>query len=226
MNITIREIQIKVAQHMIQPNMEIEHSTVRNIMMQMNMDEGKTSVILPMLAVNSSSSNSSLVHIIVLKSLFPTNYQSLRCKLGDLLNRRLLNCDIILTPLEDILSFDLLTIDKCRRNEFDIGRSMLTVQRLLKKYVHDVLDESDEILHVKYQLIYTVGGQQQVDRDAKRWKTIQTILELVKKYAADISKCFYENICYKPSERKSTFPQFRLQSYEPFPLLCQKIAND
>ncbi|CAF5152087.1 unnamed protein product [Rotaria sp. Silwood1] len=89
MNITIREIQIKVAQHMIQPNMEIEHSTVRNIMMQMNMDEGKTSVILPMLAVNSSSSNSSLVHIIVLKSLFPTNYQSLRCKLGDLLNRRI-----------------------------------------------------------------------------------------------------------------------------------------
>ncbi|CAF5159710.1 unnamed protein product [Rotaria sp. Silwood1] len=103
---------------------------------------------------------------------------------------------------------------------------MLTVQRWLKKYVRDVLDESDEILHVKYHLIYSVGGQQQVDGGAKRWKTIQTILELVKKHAVNISKCFYVNVCYKPSERESTFPQFRLQSYEPFPLLCQKIAND
>ncbi|CAF4889265.1 unnamed protein product [Rotaria sp. Silwood1] len=136
--------------------------------------------------------------------------------------RGLLNCDIILTSPEDILSFDLLTIDKCRRNEFDIGRSMLTVQRWLKKYVRDVLDESDEILHVKYQLIYTVDGV------AKRWKTIQTILEFVKKHAADISKCFYENVCYKLSERKSTFPQFRLQSnyrYADKPIILSFILE-
>ncbi|CAF0875007.1 unnamed protein product [Rotaria sordida] len=253
MNITIREIQIKVAQHMIQPKMIIDDSTVQNIVMQMNMGEGKTSVILPMLAVNLSSSNSTLVRIIILKSLFPTNYQSLRYKLGGLLNRRIFpftcrrdmnfndvqinqifkrfqeglkNCDIILTSPEDILSFDLLTIDKCRRNEFNVGRSMLTVQRWLKNYVRDVLDESDEILHVKYQLIYTIGGQQQVDGGAERWKTIQTILKLVKKHATDISNSFYEYVYYKPSERKSAFPQFRLQSYEPFRLLCQKIAND
>ncbi|CAF3750887.1 unnamed protein product, partial [Rotaria sordida] len=253
MNITIREMQIKVAQHMIQPNMKINDLSVRNMVMQMNMGEGKTSVILPMLAVNLSSSNSSLVRIIVLKSLFPTNYQSLRYKLGGLLNRRIFpfpcrhdmnfnnvqineifkrfqrglqNCDIILTSPEDILSFDLLTIDKCRRNEFDIGSSMLIVQRWLKKYVRDILDESDEILHVKYQLIYTVGSQQQIDGGAERWKTIQTILELGKKHAVDISKCCCENVYYKSSERKSTFPQFRLQSSEPFSLLCQKIAND
>ncbi|CAF1340953.1 unnamed protein product [Rotaria sp. Silwood1] len=253
MNITIREIQIKVANHMIQPNMKTDDSTVQSIVMQMNMGEGKTSVILPMLAVNLSSSNSSLVRIIVLKSLFSTNYQSLRYKLGGLLNRRIFplacrrdmnfndqqinqilkrfeqglrNCDIILTSPEDILSFDLLTIDKCRRNEFDVGRSMLTVQRWLKTYARDVLDESDEILHVKYQLIYTVGGQQQVDGGVERWKTIQSILHLVKKHAEDISKTFKEETCYKSPERKSAFPQFRLQSHEPFPLLCQKIAND
>ena len=40
----------------------------------------------------------------------------------------------------------------------------------------------------KYQLIYTVGGQQQVDGGAERWKTIQSILELVKKHAADIAQ--------------------------------------
>ncbi|CAF3125081.1 unnamed protein product [Rotaria sp. Silwood2] len=253
MNITIREIQIEVAQHMIQSNINTDDSTVRNIVMQMNMGEGKTSVILPMLAVNLSSFNSSLVRVIILKSLFPTNYQSLRYKLGGLLNQRifpfacrrdmnfnneqtnkifkrfqqaLCNCDVVLTSSEDILSFDLLSIDKCRSQEFDVARSMLTIQRWLKRYSRDILDESDEILHVKYQLIYTVGGQQQVDGGSERWKTIQTILELVKKHAADISDHFHDNVSYKARERKSAFPQFRLQSHEPFPLLCQKIAND
>ncbi|CAF4812382.1 unnamed protein product, partial [Rotaria sp. Silwood2] len=131
-----------------------------------------------------------VVGVIILKSLFPTNYQSLRYKLGGLLNQRifpfacrrdmnfnneqtnkifkrfqqaLCNCDVVLTSSEDILSFDLLSIDKCRSQEFDVARSMLTIQRWLKRYSRDILDESDEILHVKYQLIYTVGGQQQVD---------------------------------------------------------------
>ncbi|CAF3462404.1 unnamed protein product [Rotaria socialis] len=254
MNITIREIQIKVANHMMQPNMRVDNSTVQNIVTQMNMGEGKTAVILPMLAAYLSSSNLSLARIIVLKSLFPTNYQSLRYKLGGLLNRRIFpfacrrdmnfkdqqinqiferfkhglrNCDIILTTSEDILSFDLLTIDKCRRHQFDVGRSMLTVQRWLKTYVRDVLDESDEILHVKYQLIYTVGGQQQLDAGEERWKTIQSILNLVKKHAKDVSRMFQEKTCYKSPERKSGFPQFRLQSCEEaYPLLCQKIASD
>ncbi|CAF4941742.1 unnamed protein product, partial [Rotaria sp. Silwood1] len=75
----------------------------------------------------------------------------------------LINRDIVMTAPEYLLSFDLLAIDKCRRNEFEAARSMLTVQRWSKKFVRDVLDESDEVLHVKYQLIYTVGRQQQID---------------------------------------------------------------
>ncbi|CAF5077046.1 unnamed protein product [Rotaria sp. Silwood1] len=153
-----------------------------------------------MLALSLCSSSSSLVRIIVLKALFPMNYQSLRYKLGGLLNRRVIpfgcrrdmnfshvqvnqifdrlkqglhNLDIVLTSPEDILSFDLLTIDKCRRNEFDVGRSMLLIQNWMKTFVRDVLDESDEILHVKYQLIYSIGRQQQVDGGVERWKTIQ-----------------------------------------------------
>ncbi|CAF3125226.1 unnamed protein product [Rotaria sp. Silwood2] len=51
---------------------------------------------------------------------------------------------------------------------------MLTVQQWLKQYVRDVLDESDEILHVEYQLIYTVGGQEQGDGGAERWKGVAT----------------------------------------------------
>ncbi|CAF4331833.1 unnamed protein product, partial [Rotaria sp. Silwood2] len=217
------------------------------------MGEGKTSVILPMLAVELSSADSVLTRIIVLKSLFPTNYDSLKYKLGGLLNRRIFSfrcrrdlnfnnqqinkinhrlqrglhrCDVLLTSPEDILSFDLLTIDRCRKEQFEIGRSMLNVQRWLKTYARDVLDESDEILHVKYQLIYTIGGQQQVDGGAERWKTIQTIFILLKKHCQDIFTQFQEKVFYKPPARKSAFPQFRLQSHEPYAYLCTKISKD
>ncbi|CAF4113865.1 unnamed protein product [Adineta steineri] len=253
MNITIREIQIQVARHMMNPKTTEDNSSIRNTVMQMNMGEGKTSIILPMLALSLSSSSSSLVRIIVLKSLFPMNYQSLRCKLGGLLNRRVLpfacrrdmnfsnlqveqiftrlqqglsNCDVVLTSPEDILSFDLLTIDKCRRNEFDVGQSMLSVQHWCKTYIRDILDESDEILHVKYQLIYSVGRQQQVDGGVERWKTIQSILTFVKQHAATIAHQYGDDVFYKASTRKSHFPEFRLLSHQPFPSLCKLILKE
>ncbi|CAF2919799.1 unnamed protein product [Rotaria sp. Silwood2] len=254
MNITIREVQVDVARHMIDPSRsDAKDSQVKNIVMQMNMGEGKTSVIVPMLALSLCSSTSSLVRIIVLKSLLIMNYQSLRSKLGGLLNRRIFpfacrrdmdfnasqigqifqhlrqglnRRDIILTAPEYILSFDLLTIDKCRRKEFQVGRSMLTVQQWLKRFARDVLDESDEILHVKYQLIYTIGSQQPVDAGAQRWKTIQLILELVKKNAEDVARNYSKDISYEKASRSSHFPSFRLLSHQPFPSLAEKIAND
>ncbi|CAF1403176.1 unnamed protein product [Adineta steineri] len=254
MNITIREIQIEVTRHMIQPKIVEDNSTVRNIVMQMNMGEGKTSVILPMLALSLCSSSSSLVRIIVLKSLFPMNYQSLRYKLGGLLNRRVLpfacrrdmnftdiqvnkifnrlqqglkKLDVVLISPEDILSFDLLTIDKCRQKQFDVGHSMLSIQRWIKTFTRDILDESDEILHVKYQLIYSIGRQQEVDGGLERWRTIQLVLNLVKQNAAYIAQQYNNDVFYKKiSQRQSSFSEFRLLNHRPFPELCQKIAND
>ncbi|CAF1466508.1 unnamed protein product [Adineta ricciae] len=253
MNITIREVQVQVARHMTQPLINENSSSVRNIVMQMNMGEGKTSVILPMLAVSLCSSASNLVRIIVLKALFPMNYQSLRYKLGGLLNRHVIpfacrrdmnfndvqanqifnrfkqaihNLDVILTSPEDILSFDLLTIDKCRRNEYDVGGSMLSIQSWVKKYVRDVLDESDEILHVKYQLIYSIGRQLQVDGGIERWKTIQYVLNLVKQHAASIAQQYKNDIFYQSSKRQSSFPEFRLLSHLSYSELCRRVAND
>ncbi|CAF1184661.1 unnamed protein product [Rotaria sp. Silwood1] len=253
MNITIREIQIKVVRHMMEPPTSADDKIAKNIVMQMNMGEGKTSVIIPMLALSLCSSSSSLVRVVVLKALLTINYQSLRSKLGGLLNRKifpffcrrdmnfnltqintifqrfqqaLIKRDVIITAPEYILSFDLLTIDKCRRQELELGKSMLNIQRWSKKYARDVLDESDEILHVKYQLIYTVGGQLQVDGGIERWKTIQSILHSVKQHAASIAESYENDVCYKASTKSSHFPEFRLLSERPFLKLCENIAND
>lgn len=40
---------------------------------------------------------------------------------------------------------------------FEDGMGLFRLQKWIKENVRDVLDESDEILHCKYQLIYTLG---------------------------------------------------------------------
>lgn len=83
-NLTIRRIQIEIAKRMIQPpENETKHSV-----MQLNMGEGKTAVIVPILAARLADGKQAC-QVIVLKSLFATNLKSLRQYLGGFLNRRI-----------------------------------------------------------------------------------------------------------------------------------------
>lgn len=86
-NLTIREIQIKVAEQMIEPakkeGVDAKHST-----MQLNMGEGKTAVIAPIIAATLADGK-QCCQITVLKSLFATNLKALRKYLGGMLNRRM-----------------------------------------------------------------------------------------------------------------------------------------
>jgi hypothetical protein len=102
---------------------------------------------------------------------------------------------------------------------------MLSTQRWLKTFVRDILDESDEILHVKYQLIYSIGRQQQVDGGIERWKTVQTVLNFVKQHAAYITEKYTDDVFYKTSDRQSSFSEFRLVTHRPFAELCERIAR-
>lgn len=88
-NLTIREIQIKVAEHMMNPP-PIQNATTddaKHSVMQLNMGEGKTSVIIPMLAATLANGN-QFCQITVLKALFSTNLRQLRQYLGGMLNKR------------------------------------------------------------------------------------------------------------------------------------------
>lgn len=83
-NLTIRRIQVKIAIRMMKPpDIEKKHSV-----MQLNMGEGKTSVIVPMIA-SILANGEQACQISVLKSLFATNLKSLRGYLGGMLNRRI-----------------------------------------------------------------------------------------------------------------------------------------
>lgn len=83
-NLTIRRIQIEIAKRMIEP---AEIGTKHSVM-QLNMGEGKTAVIVPILALRLADGNQAC-QITVLKSLYATNLKSLRQYLGGMLNKRI-----------------------------------------------------------------------------------------------------------------------------------------
>ena len=119
---TIRRLQVKVARRMIRPS----NSGIYNTVMQLNMGEGKTSVIIPMVASTltnkgkSKSGDHHLVRVIVLKSLFNMNYAGLVEKLGGLLNKRVYyfpcsrDCNTFDNDKEIVIFKKLL--EECKQN--------------------------------------------------------------------------------------------------------------
>ncbi|CAE7249099.1 unnamed protein product [Symbiodinium natans] len=61
---------------------------------------------------------------------------------------------------------------------------------LLKTHGRDVLDESDEILHAKYQLIYTLGSPTPLDGGALRWRVAAAVLASVARHACELVQEF------------------------------------
>lgn len=194
-------------------------SSGQNSVLQLNMGEGKSSVIIPMVAASLADGN-TLVRVVVLKSLSLEMFQLLVRRLCGLPNRRICyfpfsrqtdltdgrlqqltqlykDCvadgGILVVQPEHILSGKLLLVDtllspaqgtKAERQLHSQNLTQsLSLQRWLADKSRDVLDESDELLHVRYQLIYTKGKQQPIEGQVYRWRTIQTLLTCVSRLA-------------------------------------------
>ncbi|KAJ6635827.1 hypothetical protein Bhyg_14413, partial [Pseudolycoriella hygida] len=197
-DLTIRPIQIEVAKRMINPpEIGTKHSV-----MQLNMGEGKTAVIVPILAAILANGQ-QVCQVTVLKSLFATNLKELRQCLGGMLNRRIytfpcrrdmpinkyaekmldihIECrllkGVVLTLPEYRLSFQLKIYEAPGKDEMECAAVLLEIHNWLNQNVRNILDESDAILQPKYQLIYTLGEQRSLDGGAQRWTTIQAILK-------------------------------------------------
>ena len=199
-----RPVQLRIAKEMYSPSEE------GNIALQLNMGEGKSSVIVPMAAC-SLADGRKLVRVVVLKSLVPQMFQLLVDRVAGLTNRRVAyfpfsrqinlqsavditrvsslyesckqDSGILLVQPEHILSAKLLSIEKLLvsvtdRKSRDLASAALQLQRWLERSARDILDESDEELHVRYQLIYTMGLQAPIDGHPYRWTTAQQLLSL------------------------------------------------
>ena len=61
------------------------------------------------------------------------------------------------------------------------------LQGYICSYSRDILDESDEILQPRFQMIYTVGLPQHVEGFPERWTITQQVLRLVNRHVSSMS---------------------------------------
>jgi Protein of unknown function (DUF3638) len=199
-NVLIRRIQAQVALKIISGEKQI---------LQLNMGEGKTSVISP-LVCSSLADGKHVVQLTLLTSLLETHGQELALKLSGLLEQ-----PVYYFPCRRDIRFDKNLIDRmitsfkeCVKqggcivtvpefrlslqlkleemiihqvNHFDGKMSeevkfLLQLFELHQSHVIDLVDEADEILRHKYQLLYTMGSQVSIDGGERRWQVLQDVL--------------------------------------------------
>ncbi|KAI1930837.1 hypothetical protein LOZ65_001413 [Ophidiomyces ophidiicola] len=244
-NMQIREEQVTVALEMVSPTSDA------NSVLQMNMGQGKTSVIMPMAACLLADSK-ILARLLVPKTLLSQAAQTLQSRLGGLLGREithipfsrqtqtitkvieeyqqlhnnaLQNSGIILGVPEHIMSFQLSGLQRLSDGKVGEAMKMMAVQSQMEISCRDILDECDFTLAVKTQLIYPSGSQLAVDGHPYRWKVIQIVLHLVTHHLPRLKEGFPHSIGVV--KRSMTgFPVVYLLRNDVGEALVQNIVDD
>ncbi|GKZ75128.1 hypothetical protein AnigIFM60653_002112 [Aspergillus niger] len=133
-NITIRVHQAEVAQRMICPDQP------GNAVSQLNMGEGKTTVITLMVALNLG---------------YASGQEDAKESEKDVR---------AVSEVSKTINLEIWLRDNCR----------------------NLIDESDEVLDPKFQLVYAIGSQQSLDGHSDLWQIVQSLLSLVEQQATKL----------------------------------------
>ncbi|KEY64737.1 hypothetical protein S7711_05391 [Stachybotrys chartarum IBT 7711] len=209
-NIMIRPVQVDVALATICPG------SGSNSVLQMNMGQGKTSTIIPMVAA-ALADRKRLVRVVVPKALLQQTAEILHSRLGRILNRPLRHlpfsrrtptshetirtylevhkemqrsAGIMLCQPEHNLSFMLSGLQRLVDEQVPQAMPMIKVQSWLSSVSRDILDESDYTLAVRTQLIYPSGSQMTVDGHPHRWQVAQAVLRLINGQMDELAHLF------------------------------------
>lgn len=242
--ILIRDVQEEIAQQM--RNL----SPGENAVMQLNMGEGKSSVIVPIVAAALANS-SYLIRVLVAKPQSRQMFHMLVSKLGGLLGRRVYHMPVsrslkfgaseaakiermcrecmseggvLLVQPEHILSLKLMCLECFIAGKEAVGRSLLRTLELFRTASRDIVDESDENFSVKFELVYTMGTQRPLELSPQRWTVIQQLLDLVRMYAPGVKEEFPRSI-EVGEQRPGSFPRTRLLHSNAGEALSERIAK-
>ncbi|KAH9061808.1 hypothetical protein EDB83DRAFT_2506594 [Lactarius deliciosus] len=248
-NFLARPLQVAIAREMISPTCQ------RSASLQLNMGEGKSSVIVPLVAATLAD-GSNLARIVTLKPLSNQMFQLLLSRLSDLADRRIFyvpfsrnlqmsasvvrsistlykQCaaegGVLVVQPEHLLSQKLMYIDTLvtsheDREKLPTANELKNLQRWLAKVSRDVLDESDEILHVRYQLVYTVGEQMPVEDHPNRWSTTQQVFSRLRAHAARLHADFPK--MFELDQSQKGFPTMRILGREVSRRISSLIVED
>jgi hypothetical protein len=242
-NIRIRKVQEDIAN-------EMRHRPAGgNAVMQLNMGEGKSSVIVPIVAA-ALADGSRLVRVIVSKPQSKQMFEMLLSKLGGMLGRRIYRLPfsralkinsteaeyilkmcrecmktngVLLVQPEQILSLKLMCLECLIRGKTDVAESLLKIQKLFDQYARDIVDESDENFSVKFELIYTMGDQKPIQLSPERWMVVHEILDMVRKESPVIKRMF--PLVEVGSCPNGGFPRTRISHIDAQQELISRIAT-
>lgn len=240
----IRPVQTQVAEQMRDP------PDGNNAVMQLNMGEGKSSVIVPIIAA-ALADGKQLLRVVVAKPQSKQMAQMLISKLGGLLDRRVffmpisrsLKLDttgarnisdmlhqcmssggVLLIQPEHILSFQLMVLECYTLGRESVGRDLMSTLDYLQQNARDIVDESDENFNVRFELIYTMGMQRPIELSPDRWLVLQEVLGLVRMLAPGIAKDHPISLEYQPGVHGS-FPRIRILRQDAGKVLNQRLAD-
>ncbi|THU87150.1 hypothetical protein K435DRAFT_867564 [Dendrothele bispora CBS 962.96] len=229
-----QDIQVQVAEEMMHP------SSGSSSVLQLNMGEGKSSVIVPIIAA-SLADGQKLVRVVVLKSLSVQMFQLLVDRVCGLADRRIfympfsrdLKVDesmaclvrslyeecmteggILVIQPEHILSFRLMGLECLLTDPSSkVSQELLSSHHWLCRRARDILDESDELLHSRYQLIYTMGKQRLLENHPNRWVMIQDVFSLLLHHAKAVREKYPQSLHIRDENRAAKqFPIIQITS--------------
>ncbi|KAL3452963.1 hypothetical protein BJX65DRAFT_302864 [Aspergillus insuetus] len=226
-NIQIRKDQVIVAQEMISP------SSRSNSVLQMNMGQGKTSVIMPMVAAVLAN-GAMLNRLLVPKALLSQAAQILQARLGGFLGREIIHVPFsrrTRTTVSLIKDYHELHKEILDTSGIIIGISehMLSfklsgLQRLADSKLSEAvcMIESQKWMD---ELIYPGGAQLAADGHPDRWEVAMSVLGLVALHLEDLARDYPQSIDIL--ERNSTgFPVTHIIRKDVEEALISKILDD
>lgn len=242
--IRIRSVQSAIAKHMMAPPEDA------NATMQLNMGEGKSSVIVPIVAA-ALADGTRLVRIVVGKPQSKQMLQMLVQKLGGLCGRPVYHmpvarslaltkdnvvmlkrfCEecmarggVLLVQPEHLLSFQLLGIEMAQTGRPGPAQAVLDTLCSFNAHARDIVDESDENFSVRFELVYTMGAQCPVELSRDRWVLVQAVLDLVASIAREVKTEFPRSVELSAGVAGS-FPRLRLVAADARAWVCLKVAT-
>ena len=236
----IRNAQYILANHLIKNAGSIS---------QLNMGLGKTRVVLPMLVLHytEKSRRSDLVRVNVLSSLldecFDYFQRFLMSSQSVMIYKFPFNRSLELTSSD--LKIALVTLKECKSKGGVLlitpeshSSLMLKSKEAFKKNLPDgplykellkllagisIFDESDALLHYRYQLIYSVGISSPLEHGSIRWNACQAILHVLN--SMDIGSSLASIGKHVPGEYRPVFLK-RDRSKEDFSSFLKEIASN
>ena len=243
-DLRIRNDQYQVARALISP----ENNS--NSVLQMNMGQGKSSVIIPMM-VAQLADKKSLVRVIVPRPLLQQTAHLIQGRLGGLLGRQVKHVPfsrksstdakcmgsyynihrdilqrrgVILVLPEHVLSFHLSGLQELSNAHNAQAGYMMQIQSWFRRKCRDVLDECDHMLAVKTQLIYPSGAQTPVDGHPDRWIVAQQLLKLTKTLLPKLQRDFPRNL-EVIQRAPGTFPTIYILHSDVRDALLQRLSD-